>query len=299
VDSLRAEFASDVRFQSFDVSLWPRVHVRARGVLIGNDTAPLIQAASADAQSDVVPWHLRTLVLEGLTLRIPTSKVPHGSATKPASTMTIAEIASEHAEVEILPSSGQQTPLHFGLAHLDPSRASDFSAFIATSQPRADIQASGHFGPWNTLDPSATPVEGIYATPRCDLATLPGLKGTFSSQGGFRGTLQRIEIAGEANAPEFSLKSSGLSEPLRATFQAAVDAWDGSASIEQVQGALQASWFVASGFVRNIQDDGRRVIALRVSVMPGPPEVSGQTQWRGVPGPFPEPTGWYSRTRVR
>jgi hypothetical protein len=282
LDTLRGEFASDVQFQSFDVSFLPRMHMTARGVLIGNNTAcPLIQAATADAQSDVLPWHIRTLVLEGLSLHIPTAKGPSvagstavSTRSRPVLTMTIAEIVSEHAQVEILPSAGQQAPLHFELTqfratNFNPSHAADFSALIATSEPHAEIQTSGHVGPWNTLDPGATPVQGMYATAHCDLAASPGLKGTFSSQGRFRGALQRIEIAGDANAPEFSLSSSGPPEPLRATFQAAVDAWDGSVFIEQVQGLLRTSSFVASGFVRNIQDDRRRDIALHLSVTQG------------------------------
>lgn len=284
VDTLRGEFASDVQFQSFEVSFWPRIQMTARGVRIGNDSAfPLIQAATADARPAVFPWHIRTLALKGLSLHIPTVAVARPDGATSLSNLTIGEILSEHAQVEILPSAGHQTPLHFELiqfraTNFTPGRAADFSALIASSMPRADIQTSGRLGPWNTFDPGATPVLGMYNTSRCDLAAMRGLQGTFSSHGSFHGSLQRIEIAGEANASEFSLSTGGPREPLHATFQAAVDAWDGSASIEQIQGLLRTSSFVASGFVRNFQDDRLRDIALRVSVTPGRREFSSLLQ---------------------
>jgi hypothetical protein len=286
LDTLRAEFASDAQFQTFEVSLWPRLHMTARGVLIGNSAAwPLIQATTAEVQSDLLPWHIRLLVLEGLAMHIPTASAPGVSTggSAPLLSMSISEIVSDHAQLDLLPSDGQQSPLHFELARLratnfSVSRKADFSALIATSVPRAEIQATGHFGPWNPIDPGATPLEGTYASPSCDLATLPGLSGTFTSQGHFRGALERIEIVGDARATKFSLDSNKPPEPLQATFQAALDAWDGSAYIEQLQGLSPNSSFVASGFVRNIQDDRRRDIAVHLSVMPAPRKFSSPSQ---------------------
>jgi hypothetical protein len=271
----RAQFATDVRFQSFAVTFFPRVHIVARGVLIGSSSScPLIQVTTADAQSGLVPWHIQTLVLEGLSLRIPTAQGPLGNTPKPAWTVSIDEIAAEHAHVEILPAAGEQTPLHFELAHLrvknfNPSHASDFSALLVSSDPRADIQASGRLGPWNAQSPSLTALQGNYTMLSCDLASLPGLKGMLASKGRFQGVLQRIEISGDASAAQFGLSSIGSPEPLHASFQATVDASDGSASIEHMNGDLQSSSFAVSGLVRNIQDDRLRDIALDISVMRG------------------------------
>jgi hypothetical protein len=277
---LSAQFASDVRFQSFDVTFVPRVHVVARGVLIGNTSAhPLLSATTADAQSDLLlPWHVGTLVLEGLSLRIPTTNGPANPSaaatkSKPQSTISIDEIVSEHAHVELLP-SGDQAPLKFELVHLrvknfDTSHAADFSALVAVPEPRADIQANGRMGPWNARNPSCTSLQGTYNVPHCDLATLPGLKGILSSQGRFQGVLQQIEIAGDADAPQFSLSGSGHAEPLHVSFQAAVDAFFATGSIEKLNGVLGSSSFAGSGLVRNIQDDRIRDIALDASVNKG------------------------------
>jgi hypothetical protein len=273
-DVLRGEFGSAVRFQSFDVTLLPRVHIVASGVVVGNETArPLIQAVTADATSDWLPWHVRTLVLRGLSLHIPTAKGA-GIAMPAPFALTIDQIVAEHAQLEILPSAGQQSPLHFELTKLrvknfSPTRAADFSALVVSSEPQAQIDISGRVGPWNSSDPSATPLQGTFKMPIGDLATLPGLKGALYSQGRFEGVVKCLEITGAAEAAEFGLGLSGHPEPLHASFQVSLDASDGSASIQQMNGLLRSSAFVATGSVRNIQDNRLRDIVLNVSLSHG------------------------------
>jgi len=270
VEALRAEFASNVRYQSFEVSLWPRVHVTARGVVIGNDPSrPLIQATSADAQCHLIPWHIQRLILSGLSLRIPT--VPSTGIGAPMRTVTVDEIVAERAQVDIFPSEGQATPLHFELTELrvnnfNPGSAADFSALITSSDLRAEIQVSGRLGAWNSPSPSLTPLQGTYKMQRCDLSTVPGLKGILSAQGRLGGVLQRIEIAGTADAAQFSLSSSGRPEPLHASFEAAVDASNDTGSIQNLKGTLGTSSFTGNGFALNVQDDRIRDIAVDLSV---------------------------------
>jgi hypothetical protein len=272
---LRAEFGADVGFQSFEVSFSPRVHVVARGLVVGNNAAhPLIRVASAVAESYLLPWHIRTLVLQGLSVRVPTTSVPVVNVPIPRLTIRVDEIVSDHAHVEIVPSAGEETPLQAELGQLRvknfvPRRAADFSATVLSEEPHAELQASGRLGPWNAHDPSLTPLQGTYTMPHCDLAAVPGLMGVISSQGRFQGTLRRLNIAGEANAAQVSISLSGRTEPLHARFQATLDTSDGSAAIEQVNGALQSSGFVAIGIVHNVENDRLRGIALDISFSQG------------------------------
>jgi hypothetical protein len=274
-DVLRSEFGSNVRFQSIDVTLLPRVHIVAGGILVGNDAAhPLVQATTADATSDLLPWHIRRLVLTGLSLRIPTTQVPSTTTPKPAFGLSIDEMVAEHAELEILPSAEQQTPLHFELANLrvrnfSRARAADFAAMIVSSKPQVQIDTSGHVGPWSSSDPGVTPLQGNFKLRIADLATFPGLKGALVSEGRFKGVVKQIEISGEAVASEFGLSLSECPEPLHASFQASLDASDGSASIQRMSGSLRNSSFAANGLVRNVQDDGLRDIVLNISVNHG------------------------------
>jgi hypothetical protein len=272
---LRGEFGSNVRFQSIDVTLVPRVHIVAAGVLIGNDTArPLIQATTADATSDLLPWHIRRLVLTGLSLRIPTTQVPSTETPKAAFGLSIDEIVAEHAQLEILPSAGNPTPLDFELTNLrvknvSSARAADFSATAVSSKPQVQIDTTGRVGPWNSSDPGVTPLQGDFKMRIADLATFPGLKGALASEGRFKGVVKQIEISGEAVASEFGLSLSECPQPLHASFQASLNASDGSAAIHRMSGTLRNSSFAANGLVRNIQDDGLRDIVLNLSVNDG------------------------------
>jgi hypothetical protein len=268
VDVLRGEFGSDVRVQSFDVSSFPRVHIVLHGLLIGNDVArPMIEARTADARSGWVPWHIRMVTLEGLSVHMPNGTVPTSPARRRWLTPTIDEIVTDHATIEV-------GALHFQIADLRVTNfsfnhAAGFSATLVNSEPRAEAQVRGHIGPWNGPDPRLTPLSGTYRLPNCDLATLPGLKGILSSRGRFAGVFQRARIAGDADVDGFSLSSSGRTEPVYAKFQAAIDAVEGSAAIDSISGSLQNSAFSGSGLARNIQDDGLREIAMDVSMPQG------------------------------
>jgi uncharacterized protein involved in outer membrane biogenesis len=258
--AMRSEFGSDVRFQSLEVSGFPRIHIVVRDLLIGTDPAhPLIQASTADASLGLLPWHVRSVVLGGLSIQLPTANEPIASAPKVRATVTADEIVAEHATVQI-------SSLHFQLTDLrvtnfNPAHAAGFSAVLVNPEPRADVPISGQIGPWNAQAPSLTPVQGNYTLPGTNLASVPGLEGMLSSQGRFQGVLQRIRITGDANV--------GRPHPSQASFQIVVDAADGSAAIDSMNGSLQDSPFTASGQASHIQDDRLREIALKISMPQG------------------------------
>ncbi|MBV9771390.1 MAG: hypothetical protein JOZ32_17600 [Bryobacterales bacterium] len=253
----------------------PRVHVVARGLVIGDDkTRPLVEATALDARCGLMPWRVQTVVVRGLALHIPTRSAGAVAASKPAWTVTVEKIVSEHVQVEILPASNQGTPLRAELLHLEvkgfeAGHAAEFNASILSSQPRAQIEASGHLGPWNAPNPGLTPLDGKYSMPPSNLVALPGIEGYLSSQGQFRGVLERLELSGEANAPALALSISGHPESLHVTFQTMIDATDCSAAIEQLNGTLQQSSFQGQGTVRDLADDRGRDISMSVSMEQG------------------------------
>ena len=265
---LRREFASDVRFQKMDISVFPRVHVVAYGVSIGNDVShPLIEASQADARCGWIPWQVRTVILEGLQVRIPVASAPPPTNANPHPAITVDEVFASRASVEL-------PALHFDLRDLHvsnftPNSPAAFAATLNNSEPRAEVQISGKLGPWNATDPGRTPVEGKYNLARSDLATLPGLRGIVSSQGRFNGVLLNATISGDAHVDGFGISTSGHAEAVRASFQAVLDGSDGSASVDRITGALEQSPFVGSGSVHDLQDDRRRQIALQVSMAHG------------------------------
>jgi hypothetical protein len=207
-------------------------------------------------------------------VNIPTTPLAPFSSSAPARTVSVDEILAEHAQVDIFPSIGQQTPLHFDFTQLrvnnfSPSHAADFGARVSGLEAHADVQVSGSFGPWNSQNPSLTPFRGTYTLQPSDLATLTGLKGILSAQGRFEGMLQRIEIAGNADVPQFGFSSSGHLLPLHVSFQAGVDASDGTGTLRNLNGTLGSSAFTGSGLALKVQDNSTRDVAVDLTVSKG------------------------------
>lgn len=274
VEMLRAQFASDVHFNRFQVSFFPRLRVTAYGLRIGQPSSPLIEVGIADAESDLVPWHVRSLVIEGFAVHLPTGPLPAANAPKPFLPLRIDDLVANRGQLEILPSTPEVAPMRLQVAslhmqHFQPGHPADFSGVLLTSEPRAEIQADGRLGSWNAQNPSLTSVQGKYSTMRCDLASLPGLQGSLSSQGHFQGDLARVEITGDASASRFGLAVSGRPESVHANFQIAMDAANGSAALEHIDGELEQTAFTASGHVENMQDDSARNIAFEVAIRHG------------------------------
>ncbi len=265
---LRREFASDVRFQKMEISVFPRVHAVAYGVSIGDDIAhPLIQASQADARCSWIPWHVHTVVLEGLLVRVPAAAHPPHATGTVRPVLNVDEMLASSASVEL-------PALRFQLQNLrvrnfSPGSRADFAAILLNSEPRAEVQIAGQIGPWNAQDPGRTPIEGKYELARSDLATVRGLRGIISSQGRFNGVLLDANIAGDGQIDGLALSPSGHAETVRASFQAVLDGADGSVTADKMTGTLEQSPFVASGSVHDLQDDLRRQIAFQVSMTHG------------------------------
>ena len=275
IDVLQAQFGCRARVDSFDVRFTPRLRVIAYGVHIGDDSSgSLIDIGMADAESSLVPWHIRSLVVEGFSAHIPTTEIETIGKPVPGLPLTIDDMVANRGQVEILPTVGQSAPIAFNIARLhiqnfQPGRPALFSAVVLVSQPLGEIDADGHFGPWSAQQPSLTPLQGTYRVSGCDLSSLSGLKGELSSQGRFQGDLKRLEVAGALDAAKFGLSTGGRQEAAHANFQMLLDASDGSVAVKHIDGELQRTSFIASGKVENVEDERQRNIDFDLSVGDG------------------------------
>ncbi len=275
IQSLQHEFGGNVKFQSLDISLLPSLHAVARGIVLGGGARqPLIQMSAADAHSGLLPWHVRTLQLQGLSITVPDGSLSASALSNSDPRLTIAELIADKAHVEILPGGQQTTPLKFDLlnlriANIGAGRAADFSLTVVPDRPRARIEVSGRLGPWNSSNGALTPLQGQYTMPNCDVGELMGLAGSLKSKGRFHGVLQRTELEGDAQVSSFVLSVSGSPEPLRSDFHATVNATDGSAIIEKLNGVLQNSSFTAHGTAPNISEDPDYAVLLDLSMTRG------------------------------
>ena len=84
---------------------------------------------------------------------------------------------------------------------------------------------------------------GKYTFEHADLNTIKGIGGTLHSVGDFTGRLDRIEVHGTADVPDFSLDTANHPVPLHTQFSAIVDGTTGDTYLQPVEAKLGESEF--------------------------------------------------------
>ena len=109
---------------------------------------------------------------------------------------------------------------------------------------------------------------GKYTFDNADLDTIKGIGGTLASTGEFTGQLDRIEVSGKADVPNFSLDTADRGINLNTTFEAVVDGTTGDTYLHQVKAKLGQSEFTCSGEIVNVKGQGH-ITDLDVNVPNG------------------------------
>src|SRR5262249_22989033 len=123
----------------------------------------------------------------------------------------------------------------------------------------------GQLGPWNRDDPGLTPAAGKYVFSNAQLNDFKGLGGVLSSTGDFTGVLQRLDVDGQTNTPDFSLDIANHPMPLQTQFHAIVDGTNGNTLLDPVRAKLGDSVIEARGGVYKPKGEGGRTVELRAS----------------------------------
>lgn len=298
---LADRFQAEINFKQFNITLFPSFRLLATGMVVRResdaDLPPLMEAVRVQGEGPLL-WiligHIRRVKIEGLSLNIPLLR--HESTRGPQkrrSSLVIDEITSDGAHLEILRTKSDKPPLEFRIHHLemkgvDLDTSFAFYANLENPEPRGEIETRGNLGPWIGGEPSLTPISGDYTLSRADLASFNGIGGTLWSKGKYKGVLQRLEVDGEANTPDFTLAMAQHPVPLVTSFHAIVDGSNGNTTLERVEGKLNNTPISASGEVLKVQDaHGRRILfdgavkngrledLLRLVVRSSPAPLSG------------------------
>jgi hypothetical protein len=152
------------------------------------------------------------------------------------------------------------------MANFGPSAGSPFHAGLMNPVPRGRIETSGVFGPWNRHDPELTAVRGEYTFKDANLDVIKGIGGILSSVGSYHGVLERLDVEGQTETPDFSIDIAGQPVPLSTKFKAVVDGTNGDTFLERVEARLAQSTIVAVGSVVRAKDVKGRHIELDVTV---------------------------------
>jgi hypothetical protein len=292
IQSLEKRYQCEVELKSFDVAFFPEVSITGEGLALNRQgpsgPTPLASVRKFSASGNWLslmrqPRHFGRVRLEGLVLVIPprskqavTNKPPRQQPQQQAASTTtfvLDEILADDAVLKIVSSNPQKPPHEFDIHKLKMESVGvgqpmSFQVTLTNPVPVGQIQSKGHFGPWNSSEPSLTPVSGSYRFANADLSTIRGLGGILTSLGKYDGVLSEIKVQGETDTPDFDLGISGNRVPLKTQFDAVVDGVSGDVLLQRVDAQLLGSKILARGRVARVPEGKGRFILLDVTAGP-------------------------------
>ncbi len=319
---LSEELQGAVTIDELDGRLFPRVAVSGSGLVVRHhgrsDVAPLLTIDKFEisgSYSDLMfatPRHVAEVRLRGLLVQIPPDKgddsdkdarPEKSEAEQIASARKYEEIIIDRFEapdtiLKLYSRKPHKPPKEFLIHHLAMNSVGSYqtipyNATLTNPIPKGEIQASGTFGPWNVAHPARTPVTGKYQFNHANLDTIDGLAGILSSVGDFKGPINRIEVEGTTETPNFQIDAGGRAVPLSTKFSALVDGSDGDTYLNRVDGKFLNTQLVAKGKVIGIEgvkgrqveidftiDKGRVEDLLQLAINSAKPLLVGPVQMR-------------------
>jgi AsmA-like C-terminal region len=289
IETLSTRFNSRVELDDLQVSLIKGLAVSGKGlrifapddVVAAGAKDPIIAVRQFEFHASLVglflkPTHVGTANVQGLEIRIPPKSVrQQGSKSQRRGKIKIVvdRIVFDDSQLVIDTDKPDKDPKIFVLKHIvlrdiGPNSPSPYDATLTNAIPTGEIHAVGSFGPWDTEAPGDSAVSGKYVFQHADLNTIKGIGGTLHSDGEFTGRLNRIEVQGIADVPNFSLDTANHPVPLHTQFSAIVDGTTGDTYLQPVKAKLGASEFSCSGAVVNVKGKGH-TIDLDVDVPAG------------------------------
>jgi hypothetical protein len=287
ISTLNKRYQSEVELGNLNISLFPVVHATGDNLVLwfrgSHDGPPLVEVRRFTLDAAFVsffrePKHIGQLRLEGLRIHLPPrsgTSITNSSITTPAashsSTATAAfildEVIADGATLEITPKDSSKNPLIFEIQKLNlhtvgVGQPMTFHAELNNPKPPGLIHADGKFGPWDASRPVDTPTSGKYTFRDADLSVFKGISGTLASDGEFTGQLDRMEVKGTTETPDFALTIGSHTVPLHTEFQATVDGTNGNTILHPVHARLGHSEFDVSGAVDRGALETRKTILL-------------------------------------
>jgi hypothetical protein len=290
VRALSQRFHCEVELSSLRVKILPHMGITGEGLSLyyngRKDLPPLIQIEKFAFDSGIlgivrVPHEIRFVKVNNMTITMPPAGEgrPHFSM-KPDSDSNISKTSVPQAllrEIEVtdtvlvlLPKQAGKEPLEWDLHNLvlrdvGGGRTFPFYGTLTNGKPKGEIATQGQIGPWKTEDPGSTPVSGTYQFTDADLGPFAGIAGILSSTGKYSGPLNKLEVDGETDTPDFSLDRVGRPVPLHTDYSATVDGTSGDTHLHPIRAVLGRSLIVAEGSVVKVPEMKGHLITLDVS----------------------------------
>jgi hypothetical protein len=298
VAALANRLDAEVELQELRVHTLPSLRAEGRGLTIRHrgrrDVPPLISIAHFSAEGGVMGLlrkHISRVDIEGLDIQIPPDRNHDGEDKESAAgeahhkprpgreqddaarTFVVDRLSATAARLTIIPGEAGKPPkvwdIHdLRMTSVSAGTAMPFDATLDNAIPPGAIATSGTFGPWASDEPGRTPLDGVFTFSRADLSVFKGISGVLSAHGQFGGLLERIDIHGETETPEFKV-STGLPVPLHTRYHAIVDGTNGNTLLDEVNASFLNTAIVAKGGVIGKPHQHGRTVTLDVTISRG------------------------------
>ncbi|MGH7868480.1 MAG: hypothetical protein ACREP9_12860, partial [Candidatus Dormibacteraceae bacterium] len=273
IETVSVRFASQVTFSEFDVSIYPRIRLSGRGLVLrlnGHPASPpLISVARFSAEADLLelirrPSHIHNVTLEGLDIHMPPRQehpaeerpTPHKKRHRPLP-VVVDVMLVKNAQLELLSKDTGKPPRLFVINRLVMHQAGlgrpmSYHAWLINPKPPGEIDCSGQFGPWDLEEPRGTHLTGNFTFTHADLSVFHGISGILSAKGGFEGALDNIRVRGTTDTPDFSVGLSGNIVHLATEFHSIVDGTTGNTMLQPVEAHFRDTMLTARGGVLKV-----------------------------------------------
>jgi hypothetical protein len=290
VDTLAERLDSEVELESFSVDTFPVVHVNGTGLVIRHkgrrDVPPLVSIRSFEIRGGLLglvarPRRFRSVTLTGLQVAIPpgglssdrAAEAPSENALGPAA-IVIDRLVADDAALALIPRKAGKSPRVFAIHRLTlegvgRGEPMPFEAAITNPLPKGIVLTRGTFGPWRKAEPGQTPLGGAFTFNDVDLSTIKGIGGELDASGTFGGMLERIDVEGRTESPDFRVNVAGNPVPLSTTFKAVVDGTDGDTYLNHVAATILQTSLTATGAVAGEEGVKGRTVKVDVTIDKG------------------------------
>jgi hypothetical protein len=285
--TIQKRYQSEVEIGTFHGTLSPFPTVTVEDVIVRfhgrTDVPPMAKIKRMTLEATYwgirqKPLRISRLTLEGLDISVPPrSQKPKEPSSEPdresrnlQATFILQEVIADGMVLHLIPRDPRKDPRDFEFEKLRLTSAAvdrplEFKAKLGNWKPPGKIDTTGHFGPWDAGDPGGTPVDGKYIFRDAVLSVFKGISGVLSSEGEYKGRLERIECDGTTDTPDFRI-SVGKPVDLKTEFHAIVDGTNGDTTLEPVVAHFLHSTLRAQGSVIGLPQHKGKDISLTVDV---------------------------------
>src|SRR5262249_3894641 len=217
IDTLEQRLDVDAELDTLTLRFHPSLRAIGTGLVLRSKTdanaPPLISVTTFTVDANLSGlWrrHVSFVKLEGLRIQIPPGRAdegPNDAEIDPVRTTTappdylkqvvINSVDAPEARLIVLradptapPRTGSPHQLH--VQNVSFTTRMPFETVLTNAVPPGEIKAAGTFGPWQTVDPGRTALDGQFTFDNADLSVFNGIAGMLSAAGTFHGILNRI-----------------------------------------------------------------------------------------------------------